>query len=271
IQRAAEIVGPEAVELVADYVSKAGHLLTYCPRTFPVHALLYAMEPRQAVNQLHEMGLVLFQWVNWASGLEGAYLSSAVFRKIAARFWGSELAADFSTCDGKALAAASIQDREYAKECLILCDFTWPVTHVLSGDHVGDPSIDSKMLSAVTGEDISEEELYRIGERVFNLQRAIHIREGHKGRESDMLPEALFIMPLKGHAMNPQAQAPGKDGEITSRMGMVVDRGEFERMKGEFYELRGWDVDSGLQTKKRLEELDLSEVAEELGPKGLAL
>ncbi|UCG83402.1 MAG: hypothetical protein JSW38_00840, partial [Dehalococcoidia bacterium] len=75
----------------------------------------------------------------------------------------------------------------------------------------------------------------------------------------------------KGHAMNPQAQAPGKDGEITSRMGMVVDRGEFERMKGEFYELRGWDVDSGLQTKKRLEELDLSEIAEELGPKGLAL
>jgi aldehyde:ferredoxin oxidoreductase len=271
IQNAAETVGPEAMELVADYVSKAGHLLTYCPRTFPVHTLLYAMEPRQAVNQLHEMGLVLFQWVNWANGLEGAYLSSNVFRKIGARFWGSELAADFSTCDGKALAAARIQDREYAKECLILCDFTWPVTHVLSGDHVGDPSIDSRMLSAVTGEDISEEELYHIGERVLNLQRAIHIKEGHKGRESDTLPEALFTLPLKGHAMNPKAQAPGKDGEITSRMGMVVDRGEFERMKGEYYELRGWDAASGLQTKKRLEELDLIEVAEELGPKGLAL
>jgi aldehyde:ferredoxin oxidoreductase len=271
IQRAAAIVGPEATELVADYVSKAGHLLSYCPRTFPAHGLLYAMEPRQAVNQLHEMGLVLFQWVNWASSLEGAYLSSDVFRKIAARFWGSELAADFSTYDGKALAAAKIQDREYAKECLVLCDFTWPVTHTLAGDHVGDPSIDSRMLSAVTGAEVTEEELYYSGERVFNLQRAIHIREGHKGRESDMIPDALFTMPLKGHAMNPKAQAPGKDGEITSRIGMVVDRGEFERMKGEYYELRGWDKASGLQTRAKLEELDLPEVAQELGKRGLAL
>ena len=213
----------------------------------------------------------MFLWVNWANGLEGTYLISDVFRKIAARFWGSELAADFSTYDGKALAAARIQDREYAKECLILCDFTWPVTHILSGDHVGDPSIDSRMLSAVTGDDISEERLYHIGERVFNLQRAIHIREGHKGRESDMIPETLFTTPLKGNAMNPRAQAPGKDGEITSRVGMVVERGEFERMKSDYYELRGWDVASGLQTKKRLEELDLHEVSQELGPRGLAL
>jgi len=271
IQRAATSLGPKAEELVSDYVSKAGHLLSYCPRTFPVHALLYAMEPRQAVNQLHEMGLVLFQWVNWANNPEYSYLSSDVFRKIAARFWGSELAADFSTYDGKALAAACIQDREYAKECLILCDFTWPVTHTMTGNHVGDPSIDSQMLAAVTGRDIDEKGLYHIGERVFNLQRAIHIREGHKGRASDTLPEALFTTPLKGNEMNPKAQAPGKNGEITSRIGMVVNRAEFERMKSEYYQLRGWDVASGLQTVKRLKELDLPEVADELWRKGLAL
>jgi aldehyde:ferredoxin oxidoreductase len=51
----------------------------------------------------------------------------------------------------------------------------------------------------------------------------------------------------------------------------VVNRGEFERMKGEYYQLRGWDVASGLQTKKRLKELDLPEVAHELGRRGLAL
>jgi aldehyde:ferredoxin oxidoreductase len=271
IQRAADIVGQGAQELVADYVSKAGHLLTYCPRTFPVHGLLYALEPRQAVNQLHEMGLVLFQWVNWAGGLESSYLSSDVFRKIAARFWGSELAADFSTYDGKALAAIRIQDREYAKECLILCDFAWPVTHILSGDHVGDPSVESRILSAVTGREVDEEGLYRIGERVFNLQRAIHIREGHGGRASDTIPEAFFTIPLKGHAMNSNAQAPGKDGEITSRIGMVMDREGFERMKDDYYQLRGWDVASGLQTKAKLEELDIGEVAQELGLKGLAV
>jgi aldehyde:ferredoxin oxidoreductase len=271
IQRAAATLGAKAEELVGDYISKAGHLLSYCPRTFPAHGLLYAMEPRQAVNQLHEMGLVLFQWVNWANNPENSYLSSEVFRKIAARFWGSELAADFSTYDGKALAAAAIQDREYAKECLILCDFTWPVTHTMDGDHIGDPSIDSKMLAAVTGRDIDERGLYRIGEKVFNLQRAIHIREGHKGRASDMIPEALFTTPLKGNEMNPKAQAPGKGGEITSRVGMVVNRGEFERMKSEYYQLRGWDVVTGLQTVQRLVELDLPEIAKELGRRGLAL
>ena len=271
IERAADMVGQGAKELIADYVSKAGHLLTYCPRTFPVHGLLYAMEPRQAINQLHEMGLVLFGWLNWASGLEGSYLSSNVFRKIAARFWGSELAADFSTYDGKALAAARIQDREYAKESLILCDFTWPVTHTLSGDHVGDPSVESKILSAITGEEVDEEGLYRIGERVFNLQRAIHVREGHKGRESDQIPEAFFTTPLKGHAMNPNAQAPGKEGEITSRIGMVVDRAEFERMKDEYYQLRGWDVATGLQTRTKLEELGLQEIAQGLEQRGLVM
>ena len=136
---------------------------------------------------------------------------------------------------------------------------------------MGDPSAESRILSAVTGDDIDEKGLYRIGERVFNLQRAIHVREGHKGRESDQIPEAFFTTPVKGHAMNPQVQAPGKDGEITSRLGMVVDRTEFENMKSEYYELRGWDVPTGLQTKKRLEELELHEVAQELGKRGLAL
>jgi len=118
---------------------------------------------------------------------------------------------------------------------------------------------------------VDEKELYYIGERVLNLQRAIHIREGHRGRESDQIPDAFFTIPLKGHAMNPECQAPGKNGEITSRTGMVVDREEFERMKDEYYQLREWDVATGLQTKAKLEELDLHEVAQDLGRRGLAV
>ena len=44
-------------------------------------------------------------------------------RTIAKRFWGDERAMDFSTYDGKAAVAAIIQNREYAKETLIACDF----------------------------------------------------------------------------------------------------------------------------------------------------
>jgi len=52
---------------------------------------------------------------------------------------------------------------------------------------------------------------------------------------------------------------------------MVVDREEFERMKDEYYQLREWDVATGLQTKAKLEELDLHEVAQDLGRRGLAV
>ncbi len=40
-------------------------------------------------------------------------------------------------------------------------------------------------------------------------------------------------------------------------------------MKDEYYELRGWEVATGLQTKQQLDALDLPEVAEGLKQKGL--
>ena len=111
---------------------------------------------------------------------------------------------------------------------------------------------------------MDEQGLDKIGERVFNLQRAIHIREGHRGRESDSLPEFDHTVPLaKKGGLNPESQVPGKDGEIISRMGAVVDREKFEKMKDEYYQLRGWDVESGLQTKAKLMELGLEDIIKE--------
>jgi len=185
-------------------------------------------------------------------------------RAIAKRFWGSELAADFSTWDGKALAAAKIQDRQHAKESLILCDFNWPIMYSeATADHVGDPTLESQICSAVTGREVDEEGLYRIGARVFNLQRAILIREGWKGRAGDALDEYEFSSPASEiEALgNPEGLIPGEDGRTTSRKGLVVDPKQFERMKDEFYALRGWDIKTGLQKKTTLEELDLADVA----------
>jgi len=42
-----------------------------------------------------------------------------------------------------------------------------------------------------------------------------------------------------------------------TRKGKTIDRNEFEKMKDEYYQLRGWDVPTGLQTRKKLEELGL--------------
>jgi aldehyde:ferredoxin oxidoreductase len=272
IAKAADSIGPGAKEQleIAGYLGNPKFKIYYGPRLYITNGLLYAMEPRMPIQQLHEVSNVVYKWVSCLKKTEGAALSSDVIRAIAKRFWGSEIAADFSTYEGKALAVKMIQNREYAKECLILCDFLWPIMDLEnSEDHVGDPTLESKILSAVTGNEVDERGLYEIGERVFNLQRAILVREGHVGRDFDTLPDFLFNMPLEHDQMNPECLVPGKDGEAISRKGSVVVREEFEKMKDEYYQLRGWDVATGLQSRAKLEELGLRDIADDLEQRGL--
>jgi len=134
---------------------------------------------------------------------------------------------------------------------------------------VGDPSIESQICSAVTGREVDEVGLYKIGERICNLQRAILAREGHKGREYDLIDEYNFTTPLKGDFGNPDCIVPGKDGELFSRKDVVLDRNDFEKLKSDFYRIRGWDVPSGLQRGAKLEELGLKDVARTLESEGL--
>jgi aldehyde:ferredoxin oxidoreductase len=163
-----------------------------------------------------------------------------------------------------------VQDRESAIASLILCIYVWPLMTVRNSEtHVGDPALESRLLSAATGREVDEEGLRRFGEVVFNLERAIRVREGHNGRESDVLPEPYFAAPLVTNVQDPECLVPGRDGEITSRKGEVVNRADFEQLKDEYYQLRGWDVATGLQTKAKLEELGLGEVAKDLEQRGL--
>jgi len=237
----------------------------YGPRYLIMNAFPYAMEPTFPIGQLHEASMIISRWRTGTLGL--SYITTDVLRKIARLFWGSEAAADFTSYEGKALAAKMMQDREYAKECLILCDFLWPMMQFeFTEDHVGDPTLESRLFSAVTGWEVDEPDLRGIGERVFNLQRAILIREGRPAREGDRLDDRCFTEPLQYDLSNPDCLVPDKDGNIVSRKGIVFDRHEWERMKDEYYALRGWDVKTGLQTKTKLEELDLGDIARGLGP-----
>jgi len=250
-------------------MTRTGYTSIYGARLYITTGLFYAMEPRLPIQQLHEVYVPIIASLLAGMGAQN-FDSSRFIRAVAKRFLGSEIAADFSTYEGKALAAAKIQDREYAKECLILCDFLWPIFYSrFSEDHVGDPALESQVCAAVTGRDVNEQGLYRVGEMVFNLQRAILVREGHKGREHDRLEEFNFTVPLKGDFGNPNCMVPGKDGELFSRKGMVVGRDEFEQMKDEYYLIRGWDVPTGFQKRDKLEDLNLEEVAEKLASEGL--
>ncbi len=269
IVRASELVGKGSDKLITDYLTKGEQGLAYDPRYFITTGLLYAMEPRLPIQQLHETCRLVLGWLSWVNKSGRAYLSTDVCRAIAKRFWGTELAFDLSTYEGKALTATRIQNREYVKECMILCDWAWPIMTVeLSEDHVGDPSLESKVLSAAMGEEMDEEGLYKIGERVVNLQRAIFAREA---RGSDTIAEFHFTVPQRDDPMNPRGIAPGKDGEIIARKGAMLDRAKFEEMKREYYQLRGWDAASGLQTKAKLAELDLKDVANGLEKRKLVV
>ncbi|MCP4613097.1 MAG: hypothetical protein GY845_30760, partial [Planctomycetes bacterium] len=51
--------------------------------------------------------------------------------------------------------------------------------------------------------------------------------------------------------------------------GSQVDRQEFERMKDEYYQIRGWDERTGLQTRESLEKIEMKDIADDLGKRGL--
>ena len=269
INKAAEALGPAARE----QVGLAGHLAEpgyhpYGPRLYNTNALLYAMEPRMPIQQLHEIGLIMAKWSAGTRGLTA--INSDVIRGVARKFWGGESAADFTTWEGKALATKMIQDREFVEASLILCNFLWPITDCdPSPDKVGDPGLESRILAAVLGNGIEETDLYGIGERIFNLQRAILVREGHRGRRFDTLPDHFFSLPVQYDQANADCVVPGKGGEVVSRKGAVVDRNEFEKMKDEYYQLRGWDVATGLQTAEGLRKVGLLDVARDMDKRGL--
>jgi aldehyde:ferredoxin oxidoreductase len=99
-------------------------------------------------------------------------------------------------------------------------------------------------IQAVTGWEVSMDEVLQIGERATNLARVFNQREGFS-RKDDALPERLF-QPLENGAL----------------AGHAMSRDEFEKALTQLYELKGWDASSGMPTKRRLEELSLGWAAE---------
>jgi aldehyde:ferredoxin oxidoreductase len=272
--RAADYLGGKAKERIGYYVgTQNSETKDYDPRLMPVTALLYATEPRRPIQQLHEPLSYLRRWLEWARGEGDRSFTSDHFRRLAEKRWGNAIAADFTTLEGKAQAAIKIQERAYVKESLILCDLSWMgVWAKYLGDNLDQPALENQIYSAITGHETDEAGMNRIGSRLYNMQRAVQIRHGWPGRQGDRLMAYYHRQPLKRDELfcDPECIVPGKDGEIADVTGTVVDKDNFEKMKSEFYYLRGWDAESGLPTKAVLEDLDLKDVAEDLASCGLA-
>jgi aldehyde:ferredoxin oxidoreductase len=103
------------------------------------------------------------------------------------------------------------------------------------------------VITAVTGEETTVDDLLTIGARRLNMLRAFNAREGIT-RERDTLPKRLFE-PLEGGPTN----------------GQVVDRAEFEAALEMYYQQAGWDPVTGNPPRGTLENLDLGWIADELG------
>jgi aldehyde:ferredoxin oxidoreductase len=242
----------------------------YSPREYIPHALIYALEPRQPIAQLHEVSYLIARWLLHRIRPDLSPTTDEVFRAAAVKFWGHEKAWDMTTYEGKAIAAVRIQNRTYMKDSLVLCDAAWPMMDSFNtDDNVGDPSLESRLFTAVTGIDTSEEDLLRYGDRIFNLQRAILLREGWRARDDDAPAEINFTEPVQTDPLNPQLIVPGAGSEPESVRGNVLGRDKFEEMRNEFYLLRGWNPDTGLQRVETLEGLGLSDIAVELERLGL--
>jgi aldehyde:ferredoxin oxidoreductase len=272
---AAGTLGDKAVDILTRWVAtRSAEARDYDPRLFITTALLYATEPRRPINQLHGVSIVMMSWTAWLRQMPGARFSTEDLREAARRWWGSTIAGDFSTYEGKALAAKIVQDRCSAKDSLILCDLAWPMMAVNSqGDHVGDPTMETQIYSAITGREIDQAGLLKAGERIYNLVRAIQMLQGWQGRRDDIILDYFHTRPLEfGEAfINPEAKMPGHEGNVISRLGCVLEKDKFEEMKGEYYLLRGWDPASGYQTSAKLKELGLGDIAADLKSRGLAV
>jgi aldehyde:ferredoxin oxidoreductase len=126
-------------------------------------------------------------------------------------------------------------------DTLDLCQFVYGPAWCLFG-----PVETAEMVKAVTGWDVTIEELIQVGIRRINLMRTFNAREGLT-RKDDTLPRKFFI-PLGGSG--PTA-------------GIAVGKEEFENALDLYYQLHDWTPD-GIPTPQALKTAKIEWAAEYL-------
>jgi len=133
--------------------------------------------------------------------------------------------------DLDALVEIAIEDQTVSqlKWSMGLCDF-WA-------------TLDLKMVADIfstgLGEAVSAKDLYKSGERIWNLGRLFNLAAGFTFKD-DMLPEKILTKPLK--------KGPND--------GRVFKMKDFESIRSKYYKSREWDQ-QGIPTKKKCVELGL--------------
>jgi len=211
------------------------YLITFKGQEAPAHmpqvkrslTLIYAANPYGADHQSHEHDPAIEEDLEF-------------YTERMAVLGFSEEQEPRSLSDEKIRFTVASQRMYSAMDSLNLCQFVFGPAWQLYG-----PDDMVEAVRTITGwKDVSFDELQMMGERRINMMRSFNAREG-LDRKDDVLPEKLF-KPLKGGPSD----------------GWKIDRDEFETALDTYFEMCGWDVQTGVPTQAKLEELGLDWVTD---------
>jgi aldehyde:ferredoxin oxidoreductase len=121
---------------------------------------------------------------------------------------------------------------------LSMCFFTVGPARLFRLNHV------VEMVHYATGWETSLFEIMQLGERTTTLARLFLTREG-LDRKDDMLPDRLF--------------EPLETGQLT---GVKLDREQFIKALDYYYEMMGWDVETGIPREAKLHQLNIADLTQ---------
>jgi aldehyde:ferredoxin oxidoreductase len=183
-------------------------------------------------------------------------------RAVCEKVYGEPDACDpaytYDRPETKIVPAMYHHHRGMINNCMVLCEReTIRVFSLESEDYAADTALMAKLYEAATGEAMSEVDLDRVGERVFNLLRAIDVRNHGRVRN--------------GHAQTRAAASRHNDWATVESLvgpslpdGIPLDLERFGQVLDRYYEMRGWNPETGWPTRERLERLGLGDVADGL-------
>ncbi len=172
----------------------------------------------------------------------GDHLTAGVYGTEYGGAWWKFEAVDRRSLRGKGFEVKFHEDLMALYDTLGMCKFS---------RHIFFLEAFPEMVAAQTGLEFTMAELLTVGERVYNLARAFNVREGFT-RKDDHLPYRVMEEPI------PEGPSAGDR----------VSYEEFQKLLDDYYEARGWSRE-GVPLKARLVSLDLPDVAEAVGAKGV--
>ena len=238
-------------------------------RGWPVH---HAHECFGQVGLLYNMVFNRDDMIHSAVNFQGCGLPFELKQQIAAEVWGDASAIDpdknyTPMNEYKANFAWWSIVTDVLHDSLTLCNWVWPMTMspTKARDYRGDLDLEAKFMKAVTGEDVTTEDLYKMGAKITTLQRANTAR-GMVGANGQMgtidfrtVHDVVTEWPF---TMDP-------DIEVFTEGTNKMDKEDFQTALTMMYECFGWDPELGCPTAECLDYYDMPDVKEDLAALGL--